>query len=158
MSRSDIWALLYGHETPAWVVPSGENTMALRRGDFGSRGNRHIHLTGTGMPLCGVAFETGPRSASVVQSMAVRTRSHPSGPFPLRDVALPRPPLLHAPIVDRRCVGAARRDCDCHPAPLRKRVSSPASSASCAKSLKLACPLGTVSGLGRGEAGRGRGI
>src|SRR2546430_5811110 len=76
--------------------------MALRRGGFTSRGNRHIHLTGTGMPLCGVAFETGPRSASVVQSMAVRTRSHPSDPFPLRDVAFPRPPLLHAPIVDWR--------------------------------------------------------
>src|SRR2546430_8201327 len=127
MSRSDIWALLYGHETPAWVVPSGENMMALRRGDFGSRGNRHIHLTGTGMPLCGVTFETGPRSASVVQSMAVRTRSHPSGPFPLLDVTFPRPPLLHAPIVDRRCVGAARRYFHSHPPPPRSPGSSSAS-------------------------------
>src|SRR2546428_12665633 len=89
MSRSDIWALLDGHETPAWVVPSDENMMALRRGGFTSPGKRQIHLTGTGLPLCGGTFETGPRAAAVVQSSAVLNRFHPSDPLPFRDFAFP---------------------------------------------------------------------
>src|SRR6267143_2359177 len=123
----------------------------LRRSFAGS--NRYVHLTDEGMSLRGVRFRTTPPFACAVQPMDVRAAAHPRSPARLRSPDLRHLPLSRTSIVDCRTIGPARRDHGRPRASLRKWTAPSATSAPRAKSLKPACPLGTVPGRERGRGG-----